>query len=155
MFRILSFNIYNNRFVIHGYSVELLIVVFIIDRESACISVGRWRTLLSRIILCLNPPPPLPHPAIHCIRPVNRDCEARDLHISACVWPIIMFHPVFNEWLHYRGPRHRGVDFLLLCALKNQPPTHVDPRAYSSRTHNARRAFRAFVSDVIRTQIRR
>lgn len=26
------------------------------------------------------------------------------------------------------GPRHRGVDFLLLCALKNQPPTHV--RAY-------------------------
>lgn len=63
-----------------------------------------------------------------------------------------MFHPVFNEWLHYRGPRHRGVDFLLLCALKNQPPTHVD-RARIRRTHNARRV-RAFVCDVTRTQIR-
>jgi len=78
---------------------------------------------------------------MHCNdRPGLRPRDTRDLHISACVWPIIMFHPVFNEWLHYRGPRHRGVDFPLLCALKNQPPTHVRerawPRAYR-RTHNA------------------
>lgn len=59
----------------HACSIELLIVIFIADRESACcISIGRCGgELLSRIILSACA---LFHPAIHTLqRPVGRDCD--------------------------------------------------------------------------------
>jgi len=112
--------------------------LYIAERESASILIGRGAVENC----CLELYSPL-YSAMHCDdRPGLRPRDTRDLHISACVWPIIMFHPVFNEWLHYCGPRHRGVDFLLLCALKNQPPTHVREyvAARVSSSHTMQRA---------------
>lgn len=46
--------------------------------------------------------------AVDCCASQTRQSALLDLHISACVWPIIMFQPpIFNEWLHYRCERHR------------------------------------------------
>jgi len=82
---------------------------------------------------------------IHRIRPVSRDCEARDLHISACVWPIIMFHPVFNEWLHYRWSEASWSWLSVIMCFEKSTAHARGPRAlYSSYTQYRR--VRAFMS---------
>ena len=40
----------------------------------------------------------------------------RDLHISACVWPIIMFRPVFDEWRSINRDTETVREFSILFA---------------------------------------
>lgn len=62
-----------------------------------------------------------------------------DLHISACVWPIIMFHPVFDEWLHYRDRGIVELTFRYYELWKINHPRASRSYARVSLPHNANR----------------